>query len=384
MFALKPYLAYYTGSAIPNLVPTTRDLLRAEIAADTVNGKLAKEYMEKGMLVPDEIVVVMVKECLLQTHLQENGWLLDGYPRSLSQAKALEDLGIRPDLFILLDIHCLGLFGLVHCDDSCLCLTATPAFLAVNPCLTASLAHFRFLLSSPPSASIFIGISLCLPGSHRIVSLAVSQLLPPDRFLLFSRALLLVLLVAHGLLATIALPSMSSVRKGLAASFASVLAAAGFLSKDPHSLPSDFCLFSTSCRRLATCSFFPRKIAASCRQLSACLPVRSFFAARSQQLLAARSQLVLSSLPHDLAAISPFSVLQAACVSFVESTDAPFLSARTVTPLPEVCDELQITSISLSGKKNFVEWVHSVRRVLQMKGLLHYLTKDTPSAPTDD
>ncbi|KAK8965038.1 hypothetical protein KSP40_PGU015500 [Platanthera guangdongensis] len=81
------------------------DLLRAEIAADTVNGKLAKEYMEKGMLVPDEIVVVMVKEFLLQTHLQENGLLLDGYPRSLSQAKALEDLGIRPDLFILMDVN---------------------------------------------------------------------------------------------------------------------------------------------------------------------------------------------------------------------------------------------------------------------------------------
>lgn len=81
------------------------DLLRAEIAADTVNGKLAKEYMEKGMLAPDEIVVVMVKECLLQIDLQENGWLLDGYPRSLSQAKALEDLGIRADLFILLDVN---------------------------------------------------------------------------------------------------------------------------------------------------------------------------------------------------------------------------------------------------------------------------------------
>ena len=46
----------------------------------------------------------MVKERLLQPDSQENGWLLDGYPRSLSQAKALEDLGIRPDLFILLDV----------------------------------------------------------------------------------------------------------------------------------------------------------------------------------------------------------------------------------------------------------------------------------------
>ncbi|ONK63550.1 uncharacterized protein A4U43_C07F16420 [Asparagus officinalis] len=40
----------------------------------------------------------------MQSDAQENGWLLDGYPRSLSKAKALEDLGIRPDLFILLDV----------------------------------------------------------------------------------------------------------------------------------------------------------------------------------------------------------------------------------------------------------------------------------------
>ncbi|XP_009410704.2 adenylate kinase, chloroplastic [Musa acuminata AAA Group] len=80
------------------------DLLRAEIASGTEKGKIAKEYMEKGMLVPDEIVVMMVKERLLQPDAQENGWLLDGYPRSFSQAKALEDLGIRPDIFILLEV----------------------------------------------------------------------------------------------------------------------------------------------------------------------------------------------------------------------------------------------------------------------------------------
>jgi len=80
------------------------DLLRAEIAAGSENGKQAKEFMEKGQLVPDEIVVNMVKERLLQPDAQENGWLLDGYPRSYSQAMALETLGIRPDIFILLDV----------------------------------------------------------------------------------------------------------------------------------------------------------------------------------------------------------------------------------------------------------------------------------------
>lgn len=80
------------------------DLLRAEVAAQTENGKRAKDYMEKGLLVPNEIVVMMVKDRLLQQDAQEKGWLLDGYPRSLSQAKALVDLGIQPDLFILLDV----------------------------------------------------------------------------------------------------------------------------------------------------------------------------------------------------------------------------------------------------------------------------------------
>ncbi|RLM62266.1 adenylate kinase, chloroplastic [Panicum miliaceum] len=80
------------------------DLLRAEIAAGSENGKQAKEFMEKGQLVPDEIVVNMVKERLLQPDAQENGWLLDGYPRSYSQAMALETLAIRPDICILLDV----------------------------------------------------------------------------------------------------------------------------------------------------------------------------------------------------------------------------------------------------------------------------------------
>lgn len=80
------------------------DLLRAEIAAGSENGKRAKEYMEKGQLVPDEIVVMMVKDRLTQPDAQEKGWLLDGYPRSLSQATALKGFGFHPDLFILLEV----------------------------------------------------------------------------------------------------------------------------------------------------------------------------------------------------------------------------------------------------------------------------------------
>ncbi|GKV35196.1 hypothetical protein SLEP1_g43499 [Rubroshorea leprosula] len=80
------------------------DLLRAEVAAGSENGKRAKEYMEKGQLVPDEIVVEMVKDRLLQPDSLENGWLLDGYPRSSSQAAALQEFGFQPDIFILLEV----------------------------------------------------------------------------------------------------------------------------------------------------------------------------------------------------------------------------------------------------------------------------------------
>ncbi|KAK4352750.1 hypothetical protein RND71_028268 [Anisodus tanguticus] len=80
------------------------DLLRAEIAAGSENGKQAKEYMDKGQLVPDEIVVTMVKERLNGPDSQEKGWLLDGYPRSSSQSIALKEFGFQPDLFILLEV----------------------------------------------------------------------------------------------------------------------------------------------------------------------------------------------------------------------------------------------------------------------------------------
>uniref|UniRef100_A0A1J3GJ51 adenylate kinase n=1 Tax=Noccaea caerulescens TaxID=107243 RepID=A0A1J3GJ51_NOCCA len=80
------------------------DLLRAEIASGSVNGKRAKEYMEKGQLVPDEIAVMMVKDRLSQSDSEQNGWLLDGYPRSSSQATALKGFGFQPDLFIVLEV----------------------------------------------------------------------------------------------------------------------------------------------------------------------------------------------------------------------------------------------------------------------------------------
>ncbi len=80
------------------------DLLRAEVAAGTEAGKRAKGFMDAGKLVPNEVVVDMVKNRLAEQDVVENGWLLDGYPRSGEQAEAIEEAGIRPDCFLLINV----------------------------------------------------------------------------------------------------------------------------------------------------------------------------------------------------------------------------------------------------------------------------------------
>ncbi|KAF6143696.1 hypothetical protein GIB67_021706, partial [Kingdonia uniflora] len=83
---------------------STGDLLRAEVSAGTEIGNKAKEYMDSGRLVPDEIVTAMVTSRLSRQDTTERGWLLDGYPRSSAQAQSLEKLNIRPDIYIVLDV----------------------------------------------------------------------------------------------------------------------------------------------------------------------------------------------------------------------------------------------------------------------------------------
>lgn len=81
------------------------DLLRAEVASGTPAGKRASEFMTAGKLVPNEVVVEMVVKALASVEAQEHGWLLDGYPRSEEQAEAIQAAGIRPDIFLLLNVR---------------------------------------------------------------------------------------------------------------------------------------------------------------------------------------------------------------------------------------------------------------------------------------
>ncbi|MGN1344530.1 MAG: adenylate kinase [Traorella sp.] len=78
---------------------STGDIFRSEIAQQTELGLLAKSYMDKGLLVPDDVTNKMVKSFLEKSD-HANGYLLDGYPRTIDQAKAFNALVCRTDLEI--------------------------------------------------------------------------------------------------------------------------------------------------------------------------------------------------------------------------------------------------------------------------------------------
>jgi adenylate kinase len=70
---------------------STGDLLRSEIAEGTALGKEAKNFMDKGELVPDEVVIGMIKS-KLDANKDAKGFIFDGFPRTVDQAKALDVL----------------------------------------------------------------------------------------------------------------------------------------------------------------------------------------------------------------------------------------------------------------------------------------------------
>ncbi len=86
---------------------STGDILRDALKKQTELGLKAREYMNKGLLVPDDIVVRIVEDRLLQEDC-ENGFVLDGFPRNVSQAEALEkffnDRNIKLDLVLNINV----------------------------------------------------------------------------------------------------------------------------------------------------------------------------------------------------------------------------------------------------------------------------------------
>ena len=86
-------------------IPTisTGDTLRRAIKEGTDMGKLAKSYMDEGKLVPDEVVIGIIKD-YLATDACKQGFILDGFPRSLPQAQALDAMGVRIDAALSIDV----------------------------------------------------------------------------------------------------------------------------------------------------------------------------------------------------------------------------------------------------------------------------------------
>ncbi len=88
-------------AGIPQI--STGDMLRAAVKAGTDLGKQVEEVMNSGGLVTDEIIIALVKERIAQNDCS-NGFLFDGFPRTIPQAQAMVDAGVEIDLVLEIDV----------------------------------------------------------------------------------------------------------------------------------------------------------------------------------------------------------------------------------------------------------------------------------------
>jgi len=82
---------------------STGDMLRAAVKAGTDLGKEAKGYMDAGGLVPDEVIIGLVKERIKEPDC-EKGFLFDGFPRTIPQADAMKEAGVPIDAVVDVDV----------------------------------------------------------------------------------------------------------------------------------------------------------------------------------------------------------------------------------------------------------------------------------------
>jgi adenylate kinase len=109
---------------LPNIAHiSTGDIFRENLKNNTSLGLKAKEYMDKGELVPDDVVINMVRDRLNQEDAKKNGFILDGFPRTLAQSEALSKI-TEIDLLLLLELErstitkrILGRFGCSECGE---------------------------------------------------------------------------------------------------------------------------------------------------------------------------------------------------------------------------------------------------------------------------
>ena len=82
---------------------STGDMLRAAVKAGTELGLKAKEYMDSGGLVPDDVIIGLVKERIKESDC-EKGFLFDGFPRTIPQADAMKEAGVPIDAVVDIDV----------------------------------------------------------------------------------------------------------------------------------------------------------------------------------------------------------------------------------------------------------------------------------------
>ena len=82
---------------------STGDMLRAAIKANTRLGLEAKQFMDSGALVPDQLIIELVKERIQDSDCKQ-GFLLDGFPRTIPQAEAMKEAAITIDMVIEIDV----------------------------------------------------------------------------------------------------------------------------------------------------------------------------------------------------------------------------------------------------------------------------------------
>ena len=82
---------------------STGNIIRAALKNGTEMGLKAKSFMDAGQLVPDEVVIGIIKDRLKESDCK-NGFILDGFPRTIPQAQALEDMGIEIDKVIDIEV----------------------------------------------------------------------------------------------------------------------------------------------------------------------------------------------------------------------------------------------------------------------------------------
>lgn len=82
---------------------STGNMLREAVKNGTPAGLAAKEYMDRGDLVPDEVVIGILKDRIAQDDAK-NGFILDGFPRTVAQAEALDKMGVRIDKVVEINV----------------------------------------------------------------------------------------------------------------------------------------------------------------------------------------------------------------------------------------------------------------------------------------